>query len=50
MLTVRENEVTQYIKVYNPLQVLLIGWSIMFVNQTQLKADKGTFCCNVSHM
>ena len=32
------------------LQVLIIDWFIMFVNQTYVGADLGTIWCNWSHM
>ena len=33
------------VRVYYPLQVFIIDWFLMFVNQTQVRADLGTLCC-----
>ena len=38
------------LRVYHPLQVFIIDWLLMIVNQTQVGATWGTFCCNGSHM
>ena len=38
------------LRVNQPLQVFIIDWLLIIVNQTQVGATYGTFCCNASHI